>query len=401
MTSLRYLIAARYIRSRKSHSVINIISGVSVMAMATPVAAMIVLLSVFNGLEGMVRQLYSAVDPDISVAPREGTTFGVGDVDAEALRAVEGVEALSFVLEQGAMAEAGGRRTIARVKGVDESYDDAVPVADRVVAGSFAVASEDADCMVAGQGVARDLQLSRLSTGETVRLYALNRARMSSLLPTGGYKRREMPLAGIYSVDEETGDRIFVSLGAAQSLFNYPDRASGIEIRVKEGADADDVARRLQEAVGGEMRVLTREQGNSIYRLMALEKRIVFLVAALVMAIASLAIVGTLSMVIIDKRDDAETLRTMGADGRLIRGVFTAEGELLALASLVAGLAAGTALAAAQQHWGLVRLDAATLMVDAYPVELRATDVLLTAAVYSATAWTITRLTVDAMLKKR
>ena len=91
----------------------------------------------------------------------------------------------------------------------------------------------------------------------------------------------------------------------------------------------------------------------------------------------------------------------MGADGRLIRGVFTAEGELLALASLVAGLAAGTALAAAQQHWGLVRLDAATLMVDAYPVELRATDVLLTAAVYSATAWTITRLTVDAMLKKR
>ena len=397
MTSLRYLIAARYIRSRKSHSVINIISGVSVMAMATPVAAMIVLLSVFNGLEGMVRQLYSAVDPDISVAPREGTTFAVADVDAEALRAVEGVEALSFVLEQGAMAEAGGRRTIARVKGVDESYTDAVPVADRVVAGSFAVASEDADCMVAGQGVARDLQLSRLSTGETVRLYALNRARMSSLLPTGGYKRREMPLAGIYSVDEETGDRIFVSLGAAQSLFSYPDRASGIEIRVKEGADADDVARRLQEAVGGEMRVLTREQGNSIYRLMALEKRIVFLVAALVMAIASLAIVGTLSMVIID----AETLRTMGADGRLIRGVFTAEGELLALASLVAGLAAGTALAAAQQHWGLVRLDAATLMVDAYPVELRATDVLLTAAVYSATAWTITRLTVDAMLKKR
>ena len=226
MTSLRYLIAARYIRSRKSHSVINIISGVSVMAMATPVAAMIVLLSVFNGLEGMVRQLYSAVDPDISVAPREGTTFAVADVDAEALRAVEGVEALSFVLEQGAMAEADGRRTIARVKGVDESYTDAVPVADRVVAGSFAVASEDADCMVAGQGVARDLQLSRLSTGETVRLYALNRARMSSLLPTGGYKRREMPLAGIYSVDEETGDRIFVSLGAAQSLFSYPDRAS-------------------------------------------------------------------------------------------------------------------------------------------------------------------------------
>ena len=401
MTLLRYLIAARYIRSRKSHSVINIISGVSVMAMATPVAAMIVLLSVFNGLEGMVRQLYSAVDPDITVAPSEGTTFAAGDVDAEALRAVEGVESLSFVLEQGAMAEANGRRTIVRVKGVDEDYTATVPVADRIVAGTFTVAMDDADCMVAGQSVVRDLQLSRQSTGDPIRLYALNRARISSLLPVGGYKRREMPLAGIYSVDEDTGDRIFTSLRAAQNLFNYPDRASGIEVRVASGADADAVARRISDVVGDGMRVLTREQGNSIYRLMALEKRMVFLVAALVMAIASLAIVGTLTMAIMDKRDDMETLRTMGAQSRLIRGIFTAEGDLLALASLVAGLAVGTAVAAVQQHWGPVRLDTATLMVDAYPVELRLTDVLLTAAAYWATAWTITRLTVGAMMKKR
>ncbi len=401
MTRLRYLIAARYIRSRKSHSVINIISGVSVMAMATPVAAMIVLLSVFNGLEGMVRQLYSAVDPDITVVPCEGTTFAVDEIDADALRNVDGVEAVSFVLEQGAMAEAGGRRTIVRVKGVDENYTAAVPVADRVFAGTFTVTMEDADCMVAGQGVVRDLQLSRQSTGEPIRLYALNRARISSLLPAGGYRRREMPLAGIYSVDEETGDRIFVSLRAAQSLFNYPRRASGIEVRIAEGADADMTARKLREAAGDGMRVLTREQGNSIYRLMALEKRMVFLVAALVMAIASLAIVGTLTMAMMDKRDDTETLRTMGAQHRLIRGIFTAEGELLSLASLVVGLAVGTAVTAAQQHWGLVRLDTATLMVDAYPVELRLTDVLLTAVAYWATAWAITRLTVGAVMKKR
>ncbi len=401
MASLRYLIAARYIRSRKSHSVINIISGVSVMALATPVAAMIVLLSVFNGLEGMVRQLYRAVDPDITITPREGTTFAVGDVDAAALRAAEGVEALSFVLEQGAMAEAEGRRTIARVKGVDENYVDTVPVADQVVAGTFTVATEDADCMVAGQGIVRELQLPRRPTGEPVRLYALNRTRISSLLPTGGYKRREMPLAGIYSVDEETGDRIFISLAAAQSLFNYPDRASGIEVRISSDADADAVARRLREKVGEQMKVLTREQGNSVYRLMALEKRMVFLVALLVMAIASLAMVGTLAMVIIDKRDDTETLRTMGARSRLISGIFTAEGNLLALIGLVAGLVAGMAVTAAQQRWGLVRLDTATLMVDAYPVELRFSDVLLTAAAYSVTAWTIVRLTVGAMMKKR
>ena len=401
MPSLRYLVAARYIRSRKSHSVINIISGVSVMAMATPVAAMIVLLSVFNGLEGMVRQLYRAVDPDITVTPAEGTTFAVADVDTAALRGVGGVEALSFVLEQGAMAEAGGRMTITGVKGVDGAYADVVPIAGQVFAGTFTVALDEQDCIVAGHGVAQELQLSRQATGTPVRLYAINRSRFSSLLPVGGYTRREMPVAGIYAVDEQTGERVFTSLRAAQRLFNYPDRASGIEVRVAEGADADAVARRLQSVAGEGMWVLTREQGNSIYRLMALEKWGVFLVAALVLAVASLSIVGTLVMAIIDKRDEIRTLRMMGADSRLVRGIFTGEGELLAAASLGGGLVAGVLLTLAQQHWGVVRIDAQTLMIDAYPVELHLSDVLLTAAAYAAVAWSIVRLTVNGMLNAK
>ncbi len=401
MPSLKYLVAARYIRSRKSHSVINIISGVSVMAMATPVAAMIVLLSVFNGLEGMVRQLYRAVDPDITITPAEGTTFAVDAADSAALRAVEGVAGLSFVLEQGAMAEAGGRMTITEVKGVDAGYADVVPIAGQVFAGTFTVALDDQDCIVAGHGVAQELQLPRHAEGTPVRLYAINRARLSSLLPVGGYTRREMPVAGIYAVDEQTGGRMLTSLRAAQRLFNYPGRASGIEVRTAPGADADDVARRLQKVTGERMRVLTREQSNSIYRLMALEKWGVFLVAALVMAVASLSIVGTLVMVIIDKRDEVRTLRMMGAGRRLVRGIFTAEGDLLAAASLVAGVAAGVALTLVQQHMGIVRIDAQTLMIDAYPVELHAADVAVTAAAYAAVAWSIVRLTVNGMMNEK
>lgn len=401
MPSLKYLVAARYIRSRKSHSVINIISGVSVMAMATPVAAMIVLLSVFNGLEGMVRQLYRAVDPDITVTPREGTTFAVDEVDTAALRAVEGVAGLSFVLEQGAMAEAGGRMTITEVKGVDEAYTDVVPIAGQVFAGTFTVALDEQDCIVAGYGAAQELQLSRHAEGTPVRLYAINRARLSSLLPVGGYTRREMPVAGIYAVDEQTGGRMFTSLRAAQGLFNYPGRASGIEVRIDAGADADAVAAGLRQAAGERMKVLTREQSNSIYRLMALEKWGVFLVAALVMAVASLSIVGTLVMVIIDKRDEVRTLRMMGAGRRLVRGIFTAEGDLLAAASLAAGVAAGVALTLVQQHMGIVRIDAQTLMIDAYPVELHAADVAVTAAAYAAVAWSIVRLTVNGMMNEK
>lgn len=398
MPSLRYLIAARYVRSRKSHSVINIISGVSVMAMATPVAAMIVLLSVFNGLEGMVRQLYRAVDPDITLSPREGTTFAVEQLDMGALRAVEGVEALSLVLEQGAMAEAEGRMAITQVKGVDSCYTSVVPIAEQLTAGSFTVELDDLDCIVAGNVAAARLRLPRGEVGAEVSLYAINRTRFSTLLPVGGYTRVKMPVAGIYSVDEQTGDRMLTSLRAAQRLFNYPDRASGVEVKIARGADAAAVAAALQSVAGEGMKVLTREQGNSIYRLMALEKWVVFIVAAMVMAVASLSVVGTLVMVIIDKRDEMATWRMMGARREFIRGIFTAEGDLLVLVSLAAGLVAGVALTLAQQHWGLVRIDAATLMVDAYPVELRATDVALTAAAYVVVAGTIARLTVRRML---
>ena len=134
---LPYFIAGRYLRSRKSHSVINIISGVSVAAMATPVAAMVILLSVFNGLEGMVRTLYRAVDADITIRAAEGTVFDVAAVDMAAIRAAEGVETLSLVLEQGAMAEVGDRRTIVRLRGVERTYEDVVPVAQTIYGGTF------------------------------------------------------------------------------------------------------------------------------------------------------------------------------------------------------------------------------------------------------------------------
>ena len=154
---LPYFIAGRYLRSRKSHSVINIISGVSVAAMATPVAAMVILLSVFNGLEGMVRSLYTAVDADITVRAAEGTVFDTARIDTAAMRAAEGVEALSLVLEQGAMAEAAGRRTIVRLRGVESDYMRVVPIAQHIYAGTFSVVVDDARSAVVWPRTAQEL----------------------------------------------------------------------------------------------------------------------------------------------------------------------------------------------------------------------------------------------------
>lgn len=396
---LPYFIAGRYLRSRKSHSVINIISGVSVAAMATPVAAMVILLSVFNGLEGMVRTLYRAVDADITIRAAEGTVFDVAAVDTAAIRAAEGVETLSLVLEQGAMAEVGDRRTIVRLRGVERTYEDVVPVAQTIYGGTFAVGVDDSRSVVLGHRTAQELGMSRQAAGDMVTLYAINRARFSSLLPVGGYTRRTLPVAGFYSIDDENGDVAYVSLDVAQDMFNYERRASAVAVKLAAGADADAVAERLQRIAGEGMEVLTRERSNSIYRLMALEKWGVFAVALIVLVVASLTVVGTIVMIMIDKRDDAATLRMMGANRATVRDIFVGEGHLLAGVSLVLGVAAGVGLTLLQQTVGLVRLQTATLMVDIYPVELHAADVLLTAAAYIVVAHVVTRLTVGAMLK--
>ena len=400
--NLKYLIAARYVRSPKSHSVINIISGVSIVAMAVPVAAIVLLLSIFNGLEDMTREQFRSVDPDVTITPQQGTTFTLASLDAKALRGVEGVEALSFALEQSALAEAKDKRAIITVMGVDKEYKQVIPIAENIITGTFTTSLDEADCLVASNGVMYELDmLNNSSLGQTLRLYAINRSRISSLLPIGGYTRRELPLTGIYtSTVNDSHTTAITSLRAAQSLFNYPDRASSVLVKIAADADANDVAKALQSVAGEEFKVRTREQSNSIYRLMALEKWGVFFIAMLVMVIASLSIVGTLVMVMIDKRDDMQTLRTLGATRRFVCDIFISEGHLMAFVSLIIGLVIGVVLALAQQIFGFVGIDAQTLLINAYPVRLSLVDVALTAVAYIIISYVVINLTVRAVMDK-
>ncbi|MBR5492094.1 MAG: ABC transporter permease [Alistipes sp.] len=400
--NLKYLIAARYVRSPKSHSVINIISGVSIVAMAVPVAAIVLLLSIFNGLEDMTREQFRSVDPDVTITPQQGTTFALASLDAKALRGVEGVEALSFALEQSALAEAKDKRAIITVMGVDKEYKQVIPIAENIITGTFTTSLDEADCLVASNGVMYELDmLNNSSLGQTLRLYAINRSRISSLLPIGGYTRRELPLTGIYtSTVNDSHTTAITSLRAAQSLFNYPDRASSVLVKIAADADANDVAKALQSVAGEEFKVRTREQSNSIYRLMALEKWGVFFIAMLVMVIASLSIVGTLVMVMIDKRDDMQTLRTLGATRRFVCDIFISEGHLMAFISLIIGLVLGVVLALAQQIFGFVGIDAQTLLINAYPVRLSLVDVVLTAVAYIIISYVVINLTVRAVMDK-
>jgi lipoprotein-releasing system permease protein len=190
----------------------------------------------------------------------------------------------------------------------------------------------------------------------------------------------------------------FTSLRLAQDLFNYPERISSVELSLEPEADEEQVAGRVKALVGEDFRVQTRYESNSIYRLMNLERWGVFLIAIFVMLIASLSIVGTLIMVIIDKQDDIATLRTLGLTPRAIRKIFTAEGYLMTLISLGIGLTIGLLLTLAQQHLGLIRLNATAIGIDAYPVELHWGDVAATVAAYGLVAVTMVNLTIRAMV---
>ena len=397
---LPQLFARRYLFSSQSRSVVNLISGLSVAAVAMPVAAMIILLSVFNGFESLVKSMYSAFDADLTVSPRQGQTFAQRDLDAAALARIPGVGALSFTLEQSALLEHGGRQATATIRGVDDAYGAVFQLGDAVSAGEWRVRLGDLERLVVGQSMAWMLGIRSLADAD-VTLYAVRRGSFSSLLPLENYTRRTEPVGGVYTLDLET-ERTYVlaSLRLAQELFGYPGRASALVVRLAPGADAAAVRKTVAEAAGDGFRVRTRDELRaSFYRIMTYEKWGIFFIALLVLIIASFSVVGALAMLIVEKRDDISTLRALGADTGLVRAVFRTEGFLICGLGAVAGMTLGVAATLAQQYFGLIEIPAETFLTKSYPVEFRPTDLAVVAASFAAVAALLSNITVRSMIK--
>lgn len=397
---LSQLFARRYLFSSQSRSVVNLIAGLSVAAVAMPVAAMIILLSVFNGFESLVKSMYSAFDADLTVTPRQGQTFAQGEIDSAALRRIPGVGALSFTLEQSALLEHGGRQATATVRGVDDVYAEVFALGDAVSAGEWRVRLGDLERLVIGQSMAWMLGIRSLADAD-VTLYAVRRGSFSSLLPLENYTRRTEPVGGVYTLDLDT-ERTYVlsSLRLAQELFGYPGRASSLVVRFDPGADAAGVRRAVAEAVGDDFRVRTRDELRaSFYRIMAYEKWGIFFIALLVLVIASFSVVGALAMLIVEKRGDIATLRALGADTGLIRAVFRSEGFLICGLGAAVGVVLGVGASLVQQHFGLIEIPAETFLTKSYPVEFRFADLLAVLAAFAAVAVLLSGVTVRSMLK--
>lgn len=398
---MKWRFALRYLISPKSHSVINIIASVSLLSMAVPVAAMVILLSVFNGFEGLVRDLYKAVDADIEI---RSTHLLRSDDNALRSRIAEceGVEALSFVVERQAMLCYRDNRTTVQLRGVDADYDKVVPIEEFVSLGDASVEVGDFDRLLIGEGVAYDLGIYSTAAGD-VRVMSLGGGAIGSLLPTMAMRSEVLEVCGTFIIDQQHASSFaLTSLRAADRLFGCEGTADAVLVRVEEGNSSRRVVEALQQRLGEGYSVISREEKNSaFYTIMRYEKWGVFLVSLLVLLVASLSIIGTVVMLIIEKRDEQTTLRSMGADNALLRGVFVREGLLLSGIGGAIGLVVGIAITLAQQHFGFVKMPNGNFLIENYPVELQALDLVVIFVTFIAVAAAISTIATSIMIKRR
>lgn len=394
------LFAGRYMRSRKSLSVINIISRVSIFAVGVPVAAMVILLSVFNGFDSLVKSMYTAFDPDILISPAQGKVFDAGGIDEGKLAAVKDVEVFSHMLEESVMMEYRGRQTLATLRGVDENYDLIVPIRDLVTAGTYRLGDRDNGQAILGQGVAYDLA-ARINF-DIVRAYVPRRVQFSSLLPMDALSAGNLNATGFFALDADTdGEYAITSIDFMRGLLEYDGRSSGIAVKLREGARQENAKQAIEKTVGEEYKVQTRyEQKASMYNILKYEKWGIFFIIFMVLVIASFSIVGSLAMLIIDKRPDIRILVTMGGDIPFVRRIFMNEGMLIGCLGTVAGIAFGVLVCWLQQAFGFVKLGGQTFLVDAYPVVMKPQDILIVAAATLAVTWVIAKFTVSKMIPK-
>ena len=387
--------ALRYMFSPKSHSVINIIAWVSLVAVAVPTAAMIILLAMFDGLTESIEELNSAIDADIEVVAKRGQTFRDDAIDFESLGAVEGVVCLTPYIEQSVMASATGRQYPIKIRGVEPSYFDVMALEEYVARGSLeALASGD---MILGASLASSLGAYGLGT--EIELYALNRKQISSLLPTSGVSKHKSRLGCVISANNQINESVaLIALSSAQELLNYNDRVSGIAIKLAPDSDARRVAKEIAAIVGEEFETLTRESKNaSMNAILRMEKFAIVLIGALIALVATFAIVGSVVMLMTEKRRDIATLRALGASERLIGNIFTGEGILLSSAGTLLGALLGIGFTLIQSHWGVVKIPGGSIL-ESYPVSLSAIDIVIVVAIVMTMGTVISSLTVKSRL---
>lgn len=375
-------------------------SWVSVVAVGVPVAAMVILMSVFNGFDSIVRNMHSEFEPEITVQASRGKTFEASDSLRDEVMAVEGVKSASYILEGEALLSFAGRKTTAMVRGVDQHFASTVDIEQMMTGGQFVLEDEYGQHCVLGQGLAYELAV-RSAWGEEVWMYAPSRGRYSKLMPMSGVNVEAASPSGIFALDADTdGTYMLTSIGVARSLFDYPNGASAMKVRLADAAQTEQVKERIAGLLPEGVEVRSRQELNaSMYKVLDYEKMAVVLIGMMILIVASFSVVGTLIMLIIDKRESIDTLRAMGASTSLVRSIFIRQGMAICMLGAVGGFVLGLGLSLIQQHFGVIRIPAESFLIESYPVQVVGSDLIVIVAIFTAVSYITTRLTVVGRIK--
>lgn len=378
-----FYIARRYLFSKKSHNAINVISTISVCGVALATLALVCTLSVFNGFQDLVETFFTAFDPQLKITAVRGKVFDGQDKRVLQLKKLPEVAVYSESLEDNVMVQYQGRQAMAVIKGVEDNFDQLTSI-DSILFGRGDLLLHDEVVDYAIPGIQL---LSTLGSGirflDPLEIYAPRRgAKVNMANPSTGFVTGNLFSSGlVFAVNQEKYDASYIltSMNFARKLFQYTTEVSAINLKLKDGADTDTVKKHIQTLLGDDFRVQDRyEQQADTFRIMEIEKLISYLFLTFILMIACFNVIGSLSMLIIDKRDDVVTLRNLGASDRQIVRIFLFEGRMISLFGALAGVILGLLLCWLQQEYGLISLgDSGSFVVDAYPVSVHASDVII------------------------
>ncbi len=392
--NFEFFIARRYLFARKSHHAINIISGISVLGVAVATMAMVVTLSVFNGFQDLVADLFTAFDPELKVTPMDGQTVSAKDTALLRLSKNDMVEVYTPVLEGQALVLQEGRQQVVTIKGVADNITKQTHIEDILYGdGSFCLHADVLEYGVLGIQLAQQLGLPAFFENP-LQVYAPKRGeRVNIGNPLSSFNHDELQSPGVvFMVRQAKYDAhyILTSLQFAQRIFDRQGRVSSVELKLKDGINTEKAKEALQAGLGKRFKVEDRyEQQNEVFRIMRIEKFISYIFLSFILLVACFNIIGSLSMLMIDKRQDIQTLRSLGATDSQICTIFRLEGHIISLAGALLGLVLGAVLCLVQQEYGIVTMGDSdgNFIIEAYPVSVYLTDILLVLATVLAVGW--------------
>lgn len=391
-----FYIAKRYIIAKKNHNAINLISIISVVGVAIGTMALIVLLSVFNGFDDYIRTLYNSFNPDFRITPAQGKVFFLDTDRYNQLKNTEGVLYISQILEDNVLVKYDDKQSAAKVKGVDEYYDEVTRIDCSIIEqpdsttikqlrldpdefkSSDLLYHDFINFAIIGEGLAYVLGIN-LSFRDQLSLYVPRRLKKVSFNPEKALKSISFLPGSIFRIEPDIDlSYIIVSIDHARKLFEYPDEISSLEIKTDPEYNQNTIQSKLEKIMGDDFIVKNRYQQNElIYKTMKAEKWAMFFILAFILVIASFNIIGSLTMLIIEKKDDINTLQSLGANLSVIKRIFITEGVMITVFGGIAGLLTGLLICYLQIRFGFVKPPGDSLVIDAYPCVVRLKDVIL------------------------